>query len=142
MVKKTDRKFERTRRHIRVRRKISGTAERPRLCIYRSNTNLYVQVIDDVAGNTLVAASTLDKEVKTKHANKEAAKELGTLIAKRAAEKNIPAYYVFTNDELSKIIQLMPKTVEELKDSKILTDVKVNAHGKLIVDVIREFLRI
>ena len=89
MVKKTDRKFERTRRHIRVRRKISGTAERPRLCIYRSNTNLYVQVIDDVAGNTLVAASTLDKEVKTKHANKEAAKELGTLIAKRAAEKNI-----------------------------------------------------
>ena len=87
MVKKTDRKFERTRRHIRVRRKISGTAERPRLCIYRSNTNLYVQVIDDVAGNTLVAASTLDKEVKTKHANKEAAKELGTLIAKRAAEK-------------------------------------------------------
>ena len=61
---------------------------------------------------------------------------------KRAAEKNIPAYYVFTNDELSKIIQLMPKTVEELKDSKILTDVKVNAHGKLIVDVIREFLRI
>ena len=89
MVKKTDRKFERTRRHIRVRRKISGTAERPRLGIYRSNTNLYVQVIDDVAGNTLVAASTLDKEVKTKHANKEAAKELGTLIAKRAAEKNI-----------------------------------------------------
>ena len=89
MVKKTDRKFERTRRHIRVRRKISGTAERPRLCIYRSNTNLYVQVIDDVAGNTLVAASTLDKEVKPKHANKEAAKELGTLIAKRAAEKNI-----------------------------------------------------
>ena len=89
MVKKTDRKFERTRRHIRVRRKISGTAERPRLCIYRSNTNLYVQVIDDVAGNTLVAASTLDKEVKTKHANKEAAKELGALIAKRAAEKNI-----------------------------------------------------
>ena len=61
---------------------------------------------------------------------------------KRSAEKNIPAYYVFTNDELSKIIQLMPKTVEELKDSKILTDVKVNAHGKLIVDVIREFLKI
>ena len=89
MVKKTDRKMERTRRHIRVRRKISGTPERPRLCVYRSNTNLYVQIIDDVAGNTLVSASTLDKEVKTKHANKEAAKELGTLIAKRAAEKNI-----------------------------------------------------
>ena len=89
MVKKTDRKMERTRRHLRVRRKISGTAERPRLCIYRSNSNLYVQVIDDVAGNTLVQASTLDKEVKTKHANKEAAKEVGTLVAKRALEKNI-----------------------------------------------------
>ena len=89
MVKKTDRKMERTRRHIRVRRKISGTADRPRLCIYRSNTNLYVQIIDDVVGNTLVSASTLDKEVKTKHANKEAAKELGTLIAKKAADKKI-----------------------------------------------------
>ena len=89
MVKKTDRKMERTRRHLRVRRKISGTAERPRLCVYRSNTNLYVQVIDDVAGNTLVAASTLDKEIKTKHANKEAAKELGTLIAKKAQAKSI-----------------------------------------------------
>lgn len=89
MVKKTDRKMERTRRHIRVRRKISGTAEKPRLCVYRSNANLYVQIIDDVAGNTLVAASTLDKEVKTKHANKEAAKEVGTLIAKRAADKKI-----------------------------------------------------
>ncbi len=89
MVKKTDRKMERTRRHIRVRRKISGTAERPRLCVYRSNTNLYVQIIDDVAGNTLVSASTLDKEIKTKHANKQAAKEVGTLIAKRAADKKI-----------------------------------------------------
>ena len=89
MVKKTDRKMERTRRHIRVRRKISGTQDRPRLCVYRSNTNLYVQIVDDVAGNTLVAASTLDKEVKTKHANKEAAKELGTLIAKKAADKKI-----------------------------------------------------
>ena len=89
MVKKTDRKMERTRRHIRVRRKVSGTAERPRLCVYRSNTNLYVQIIDDVAGVTLVSASTLDKEIKTKHANKEAAKEVGALIAKRAIEKNI-----------------------------------------------------
>ena len=89
MVKKTDRKMERRRRHIRERRKISGTAERPRLCVYRSNNNLYVQIIDDVAGNTLVQASTLDKEIKTKHSNKEAAKEVGTLIAKRAAEKKI-----------------------------------------------------
>ena len=89
MVKKTDRKMERQRRHMRVRRKISGTAERPRLCVYRSNTNIYAQIIDDVAGNTLVAVSTLDKEIKTKHANKEAAKEVRTLIAKKAAEKKI-----------------------------------------------------
>ena len=89
MISKIDRKMERERRHARVRRKISGTAERPRLCVYRSNTNLYVQVIDDVAGKTLVSASTLDKEVKTKYANKEAAKEVGALIAKRALEKNI-----------------------------------------------------
>ena len=81
--------MERTRRHIRVRRKISGTAERPRLCVYRSNKNLFVQVIDDVNAVTLVSASTLDKEVKTKHANKEAAKEVGTLIAKRAQDKKI-----------------------------------------------------
>ena len=89
MVKKTDRKMERTRRHIRVRRKISGTAERPRLCVFRSNSNLYVQLVDDVAGNTLAQASTLDKEVKTKHANKEAAKKVGALIAKRALDKKI-----------------------------------------------------
>lgn len=89
MVSKTDRKMERERRHLRVRTKISGTAERPRLCVYRSNTNLYAQVIDDVAGKTLVQASTMDKEVKTKHSNKEAAKEVGALIAKRALEKNI-----------------------------------------------------
>ena len=89
MVGKTNRKLERTRRHKRVRAKISGTAERPRLCVFRSNSNLYVQVIDDAKGNTLVSASTLDKEVKTKHANKEAAKEVGALIAKKAIEKNI-----------------------------------------------------
>ena len=89
MVSKTDRKSERARRHKRVRTKVSGTAERPRLCVYRSNMNIYAQIIDDVAGNTLVSASTLDKEVKTKHSNKEAAKEVGTLIAKRATEKNI-----------------------------------------------------
>ena len=89
MVKKTDRKMERQRRHLRVRRKISGTAERPRLCVFRSNTNIYVQIIDDVAGNTLVAASTLDKEIKTKHSNIEAAKELGALIAKKAKARKI-----------------------------------------------------
>ena len=89
MITKTNRKVERIRRHIRVRTKISGTAERPRLCVYRSNKNLFVQVIDDVNGVTLAQASTLDREVKTKHANKEAAKEVGALVAKRAMEKNI-----------------------------------------------------
>ena len=89
MVSKTDRKAERTRRHKRVRNKISGTAECPRLCVFRSNTNLYVQVIDDESQVTLVSASTLDKDVKTKKANKEAAKELGTLIAKKATAKKI-----------------------------------------------------
>ena len=89
MITKTNRKFERTRRHIRVRRKVSGTAECPRLCVYRSNTNIYAQIIDDVKGVTLVSASTLDKEITIKHANKEAAKAVGALIAKRALEKNI-----------------------------------------------------
>ena len=89
MIKKIDRKEQRKIRHLRVRKKISGTPERPRLCVYRSNSNIYVQVIDDVAGNTLVSASTLDKEIKTKHSNKEAAKEVGALIAKRAKSLKI-----------------------------------------------------
>ena len=89
IISKIDRKATRQRRHLRVRRKISGTAECPRLCVYRSNTNVYAQIIDDVAGNTLVAASTLDKEAKTKKSNIEAAKEVGALIAKRAAAKKI-----------------------------------------------------
>ena len=89
MISKIDRKFERERRHKRVRTKVSGTAERPRLCVYRSNKNLFVQVIDDVKGNTLVSASTMDKEIKNKYANCEAAKEVGALIAKKAKEKKI-----------------------------------------------------
>ena len=66
MITKTNRKLERDRRHLRVRKKISGTADRPRLCVYRSNNNLFVQVIDDVQGTTIASASTLDKEVKVK----------------------------------------------------------------------------
>ncbi len=89
MVSKTNRKLERERRHKRVRTKISGTSECPRLCVFRSNTNVYAQIIDDTKGITLVQASTLDKEVKTKHSNKEAAAEVGALVAKRALEKNI-----------------------------------------------------
>ena len=89
MITKTNRKEERERRHKRVRNKISGTAECPRLCVFRSNSNISVQIIDDTKGVTLASASTLDKEIKTKKSNKEAAKEVGTLIAKRAIEKNI-----------------------------------------------------
>ena len=89
MITKTNRRLERKRRHARVRTKISGTPECPRLCVFRSNTNVYAQVIDDINKVTLVSASTLDKEVKTKKANKEAAKEVGALVAKRALEKNI-----------------------------------------------------
>ena len=89
MITKVNRKETRQKRHLKVRNKISGTPERPRLCVYRSNQNIYTQIIDDVAGVTLASASTLDKEVKTKHANKEAAKEVGALIAKRAQGKNI-----------------------------------------------------
>lgn len=89
MITKINRKLERERRHRRVRRKVSGTAECPRLCVYRSNSNIYAQVIDDVKGVTVAQASTLDKAVKTKKSNKEAAKEVGALVAKRAIEKNI-----------------------------------------------------
>ena len=89
MITKTNRKLERERRPRRVRTKISGTPECPRLCVFRSNANLYAQVIDDVNKVTLASASTLDKEVTTKKSNKEAAKEVGALVAKRALEKNI-----------------------------------------------------
>lgn len=89
MITKTDRKLERERRHIRVRTKVTGTTECPRLCVFRSNSNLYAQIIDDINGVTLVSASTLDKDIKTKKSNKEAAKEVGTSIAKKAIEKNI-----------------------------------------------------
>ena len=89
MISQTDRKFERVRRHKRVRTKISGTSDRPRLCVFKSNSNIIVQIIDDEKANTLVQASTLDKEIKEKHANIVAAKEVGALIAKRAKSKNI-----------------------------------------------------
>ena len=89
MITKIDRKAERERRHKRVRNKISGTAECPRLAVFRSNKNLSVQLIDDTKGVTLASVSTLDADVKVKKANKEAAKEVGTLIAKKAIEKNI-----------------------------------------------------
>ena len=92
MVSSTNRKMERERRHTRVRRKVSGTAECPRLCVYRSNKNISAQVIDDVNGVTLAAASSLDKELKAEMANggnKDAAKMVGEALAKRALAKGI-----------------------------------------------------
>jgi large subunit ribosomal protein L18 len=92
MIKNQNRNMVRLRKHTRVRKKITGTPQRPRLNVFRSLTNIYAQIIDDKAGNTLVSASTLDEAIKGKikaRGNKEAAKEVGTLIAKRAQEIGI-----------------------------------------------------
>ena len=92
MVSKPNSNKQREIRHARVRNKVSGTTERPRLNVYRSLNNIYAQVIDDTTGNTLVSASTLDEEIKASvknTGNKEAAKAVGALVAKRAIEKNI-----------------------------------------------------
>jgi len=89
MVKKPDTNKARIKRHYRIRNKISGTAQRPRLNVFRSNTNIYAQVIDDLSGKTLAAASSLDKEITGNGGNKETAKEVGKLVAKRAADKGI-----------------------------------------------------
>ncbi len=92
MVRKESRAKVRLNKHRRLRNRISGTPERPRLAVFRSNNHMYAQIIDDVAGNTLVAASTLEKEIKEaveKTNNVEAAAQVGTVIAKRALEKGI-----------------------------------------------------
>lgn len=92
MIKFEDRNEVRKRKHFRVRKKISGTAERPRLCVFRSSKHIYAQVIDDVSGQTLVAASTLDEALKGKLAytgNKAAAREVGKLIGEKAIKKGI-----------------------------------------------------
>ena len=88
MFKKADRKASREKRHLRVRKKVFGTTERPRLSVYRSEKNIYAQIIDDVNAVTVVAASSLDKSIE-KGSNKEAAKLVGELVAKRAIEKGI-----------------------------------------------------
>ncbi len=89
MVSKKDSNQARLRRHTRVRGKITGTAERPRLNVYRSLNHIYAQIIDDVKGVTLVAASSVEKDFGMAGGNKEAAKKVGELVAKRAAEKGI-----------------------------------------------------
>ena len=92
MIGRIDKNKIRKRKHVRVRKKISGTSECPRLCVYRSNAHIYAQIIDDVAQTTLASASTLDKEIKgsvSVGSNIEAAKAVGKLIAERAAAKEI-----------------------------------------------------
>ena len=89
MVNKADKNEARLRRHRRVRGKISGTAERPRLDVFRSARHIYAQVIDDEAGVTLAAASTLDKDFDGYGGNVEAAKKVGAAIAKKCLEKGI-----------------------------------------------------
>ena len=92
MIGRIDKNKIRKRKHVRVRKKISGTSECPRLCVYRSNAHIYAQIIDDEAQTTLASASTLDKEIKgsvSVGSNIEAAKAVGKLIAERAAAKDI-----------------------------------------------------
>jgi large subunit ribosomal protein L18 len=91
MITKTDKNKARLKRHLRVRKKISGTTERPRLSVFRSSKHIYAQLIDDVSGVTLASASTVDKELSGEvvgsGGNVDAARKVGELIAKRAKEK-------------------------------------------------------
>lgn len=92
MINKESRSAIRVKKHMRVRNRLAGTTERPRLAVFRSNNHMYAQIIDDTVGNTLVSASTLEKEIKAeleKTNNVDAAAYLGTVIAKRAIEKGI-----------------------------------------------------
>lgn len=89
MLLKADKNKGRQKRHLRVRKNISGTAQKPRLNVFRSLSNIYAQIIDDVNGVTLVAASSKDKDFTTYGGNIEAAKAVGAAVAKRAVEKGI-----------------------------------------------------
>ena len=92
MINKVDKNEIRKRKHLRVRKKIAGSSECPRLCVFRSNSHIYAQIIDDTKGITLVSASSLDKDVKSSVANggnKDAAAAVGKLVAERAIAKEI-----------------------------------------------------
>ena len=92
MVKKENRKAIREKKHLKIRNRFSGTAERPRLSVYRSNNHIYAQIIDDTVGKTLVSAATVEKDIKAALAHTddvEAASYLGDVIGKRAVEKGI-----------------------------------------------------
>ena len=89
MIHKTNKTEIRRRVHKRIRRKLAGTAERPRLAVYRSEAHIYAQIIDDTDGKTLVAASSVDKAAKTNGGNVAGAKAIGKLVAQRAKEKGV-----------------------------------------------------
>ena len=89
MVSKKDKNAQRLKRHTRVRAKISGTTERPRLAVYRSNANIYAQIIDDIKGVTLCSASSIEKDFEGIGSNKEAAKKVGAKIAEKALAAGI-----------------------------------------------------
>lgn len=94
MVSKESRQKVRAKKHMKIRNRFSGTAERPRLAVFRSNNHVYAQVIDDVAGKTIVSASTLEKDIKAELKNTddiEAATKIGDVVAKRALDKGIKA---------------------------------------------------
>jgi len=89
MIKKVSKNDARKVRHERVTEKVFGTSECPRLCVFRSNTNIYAQIIDDEKGSTLVSASSLDKDLKLKNNNVEAATKVGEALAKKAKKAGI-----------------------------------------------------
>jgi len=89
MIKKVSSNDARLKRHSRLRNKLSGTPESPRLCVFRSNANIYAQIIDDVSGKTLVSASSLEKGFETGESKKESAKKIGAAIAKKAVAAGI-----------------------------------------------------
>ena len=92
MISKVDRKEARIKRHMRIRRRMNGSPDRPRLCIYRSNKHIYAQIVDDTQAHTLVAASSLDSELTDKLKktwNKDSAEAVGELVAKRAIKMGI-----------------------------------------------------
>lgn len=94
MISKVDRKEARIKRHMRIRRRMTGSSDRPRLCIYRSNKHIYAQIVDDTQAHTLVAASSLDSELTDKLKktwNKDSAEAVGELVAKRAIKLGIQA---------------------------------------------------
>ncbi|MCL1792735.1 MAG: 50S ribosomal protein L18 [Oscillospiraceae bacterium] len=89
MIIKTSSNEARKKRHAKIRNKLSGTPEFPRLCVFRSNANIYAQIIDDTCGKTLVSASSLEKDFEAGESKKESAKKVGLAIAKKAAGANI-----------------------------------------------------